>query len=52
MTISQKVITVNNSDTDINAELTAQNADGWVIAWMILSGTDVILLLTKTESAA
>lgn len=52
MTITQKVVTVANNDTDINAEITAQNADGWVIGWMILSGTDVILLLTKTESSA
>lgn len=48
--VNQKVITVNNSDTDINAVIAAQNAGNWIVSLIILSGTDVIILFNEVTS--
>lgn len=45
--LEQKVSTISNNDTDINAEITTQASDGWVVSTIILSGTDVIILFTR-----
>lgn len=44
----QKVVTVANNDTDINAAITAQAADSWLAGSLTLSGTDIIILFTRT----
>lgn len=44
----QKVVTVANNDTDINAEITAQAADKWLASLFTPSGTDVIILFMRT----
>ena len=49
--IEQKVETVANNDTDINAALTTANSDNWTAAYMILSGTDVIILFTRSVAS-
>lgn len=43
-----KVVTVANNDGAINASITAEAIDMWVPASLILSGTDVIILYTRT----
>lgn len=44
----QKTITVANNDTDINAEITTQAVDTWTVSSMILSGSDMVILFTRT----
>lgn len=43
----QKVVTVVNNDTDINAELTTQAVDSWIATLFTVSGSDVIILFTR-----
>lgn len=51
MTMEQKVLTVANNDTDINAAITAQAVDGWFVGSLTLSGTDIIILFTRRVTA-
>lgn len=39
----QKVVTVPNNDTDINAEIATQAEDDWIAGMLTLSGSDVII---------
>jgi hypothetical protein len=50
--IEQKVITVANNDGAINTEITTQSADGWLVGSITLSGTDVIILFSRTVTEA
>lgn len=43
-----KVVTVANNDTDINAAITAQGEENWIVTSITLSGTDIIILFTRT----
>lgn len=43
----QKVITVANNDTAINAELTTQAVDSWIATLFTVSGSDVIILFSR-----
>lgn len=43
----QKVSTVSNNDSDINTEITTQANDGWIVGFITLSGSDVIILFTR-----
>lgn len=52
MTIEQKATTIANNDTDLNAEITAQNADGFLVVSLTISGTDVIILSQKVTTAS
>lgn len=47
-TIEQKVVFVSNTETDINNEITTQSADLWTLSSITISGTDVILLFSRT----
>lgn len=44
----QKTVTVVNTDTNINDEITAQAADEWTAALLILSGSNMVILFTRT----
>lgn len=46
-TYEQKVVTVANNDTAINAEITTQAADDWVVTNIFISGSDVIILFSR-----
>lgn len=46
--IEQKVVQVANDAASINASLTTENADGWVMGYSILSGSDILLFYSKT----
>lgn len=50
-TSEQKILTVANNDTDVNAAITAQAADGWITAQLIVSGSDIIILFTRLTPA-
>lgn len=50
-TTEQKVSTVSNNDVAINAEIDAQAADNWIVSSLILSGTYIIILFTRTIAA-
>lgn len=43
-----KTVTVANNDGAINASITAEAVDMWVPASLILSGTDMVILYTRT----
>lgn len=49
-TVSQIVSVVNNTETDINAEISSKNSDGWIAGFILVSGTDVIILFTKATA--
>lgn len=51
-TTESKVVTVLNDDTDINAEINLQGVDSWLPVSLTLSGTDIIILFTRTISDA
>lgn len=44
----QKVVTVANNDTAINAEISTQDLNSWSVSQIIVSGSDVIILFTRT----
>lgn len=46
-TYEQKVSTVANNDTAINAEITTQAADDWTVSNIVVSGSDVIILFQR-----
>lgn len=50
MTISQKVVTVDNTDVAINAEIATQNGLGYAVTLLTLFNDDssVIILFTNT----
>jgi hypothetical protein len=52
MQIEQKVVTVPNEDADINALITAQAADSWVVSSIKVyhDDTTVIVLFQKVTS--
>lgn len=52
--VNQKVVTVANNDTDINAEIATQNALGFAVTLITLFSDDanVIILFTQTTSLA
>lgn len=50
-TTEQKVVTVANNDTAMNNEITTQDADNWLVVSLTLSGTDIIILFTRTIAA-
>lgn len=52
MTISQKVVTVDNTDAAMNAEITTQGASGWAVTLLTLfnDDTSVIILFTNTNN--
>lgn len=43
-----KVSTVSNNDSAINAEITTQAADEWLVSSLTLSGSNIIILFTRT----
>lgn len=43
-----KTVTVANNDVAMNASITAEAVDMWVPASLILSGTDMVILYTRT----
>ncbi len=43
----QKVVTVANSDAAMNAEITAQAVDSWVVSHLLLSGANIIILFSR-----
>ena len=51
-TTEQKVSTVANNDIDINAEITAQAVDSWIVSSLTLSGSDMVILFTRTILAS
>lgn len=51
-TTEQKVITVGNNDEEINASITSEAADNWLVVSLTLSGTDIIILYTRTIPAS
>lgn len=46
--LEQKVVTVANDDTSINAALTAQAVDNWVAQELTLSGANMVILFSRT----
>jgi hypothetical protein len=46
-TYEQKVVTVSNNDTAINAEIDTQAPGDWVLNQITISGTDAILLFSR-----
>lgn len=48
LTIEQKVVRVADNDVDINAEITTQSADDWILQDMMLSGANMVLLFNRT----
>lgn len=50
MAFQQRVVTVQNLDTVINAEIDEQIANNWILAFIIIWSDDskVILLFNKT----
>jgi len=44
----QKVVTVANNDTAINTEITTQANDDWVVSSLTLSGTNMVILFSRT----
>lgn len=52
--MEQKVVTVSNDDSSINAEITLQAADSWLVSSLTLFNSDasVIILFTRTVTAA
>jgi hypothetical protein len=46
-TYEQKVVTVANDDTAMNAEITTQAADDWTLSQITISGSDAILLFSR-----
>lgn len=51
MAVEQKVVTVSNTDEAMNAEITAQVADNWIVGSIIPSGSDVIILFSRINSS-
>jgi hypothetical protein len=51
-TTEQKTVTVANNDTDMNVEITAQTEDSWIVVSLTLSGTDMVILFTRTVPAS
>lgn len=53
MTTTQKSVTVANNDTAINAEITTQNGDGWLLYQLVLwnDDTNAVLIFTKVSEA-
>lgn len=48
LTIEQKVIRVADNDAAINAEITTQSADDWILQEMVISGGNMVLLFNRT----
>lgn len=50
-TIEQKVVTVTNDDTTINAEINTQGSDGWLLGFVTLwtDNSKVILFFSRTN---
>jgi hypothetical protein len=48
LTIEQKVIRVADNDTAINAEITTQSADDWILQEIVISGANMVLLFNRT----
>lgn len=44
--------TVVNNDTAINAEISAKEADGWIVVSLNVSGSDMVILFTRTIAAS
>lgn len=51
-TTEQWVQTVPNNDAAINDAIATNNAENWVVVSLTLSGTDVIILFTRTQQAS
>lgn len=51
LSIEQKIVTVSNNDVAVNAEIATQAASDWMVALIILSGLNVILLFTRPAVA-
>lgn len=49
MSTEQKVVTVLNTDTDINAEIITQTIDNWFVTLMTLwsDNTNMVILFTR-----
>ena len=43
----QKVVTVANNDSAINAQLTTEATDDWIATLFTVSGSDVIILFSR-----
>jgi hypothetical protein len=50
--VEQKVLTVANNDTDINAAITTEAASDWLVSFMIVSGSDMVILFQRTVTAS
>lgn len=44
----QKTVMVAANDTDINTSIDAEALDGWLVASLVLSGSNMIILYTRT----
>ena len=45
--IEQKVSTVANNDTAINAAITTEAATNWVVSFMTVSGANMVILFQR-----
>lgn len=45
MTVEQKVIVMSNTETDINATLSTENASGWTCVLIVTKGDGSIVTL-------
>ncbi len=48
----QKVVTVLNDDASMNSEIETQAADQWLLSQLTPSGSDIILLFSRTVTVA
>lgn len=51
ITVEQKVVTVANNDTDINASITTEAADDWLVTLLCVSGSDMVILYSRNITA-
>jgi hypothetical protein len=47
-TTEQKVSIVPATESDINTEIDAQSPDGWLVTQLVLSGSDMVILFSRT----
>lgn len=47
----QKVVTVANNDTDINASITTEAATSWLVTLLCVSGSDMVILYSRNVTA-
>lgn len=47
-TFDQKTVTVTKDDTAVNASIQAEQANGWLVQFIIIDGSDAIILYSQT----